>query len=181
MKCFKVCSLISMIALMMVACSTAPKSESGKSELEAKAAAAVSRFKATDPYMSKSFFSWAKAYAVFPTVGKGAVGVGGAYGKGVLYEGGRVVGYCSLSQGSIGFQLGGQAYSEVIFFEDDLALQNFKSGSLEFAAQASAVAAAADASANADYDHGVAVFTLAGKGLMYEASIGGQKFSYQAK
>jgi lipid-binding SYLF domain-containing protein len=114
-------------------------------------------------------------------VGKGAVGVGGAYGKGVLYQGGRAIGYCDLSQASIGFQLGGQAYSEIIFFEDELSLQNFKSGTLEFAAQASAVAAASDASANADYDHGVAVFTLAGKGLMYEASIGGQKFTYQAK
>jgi lipid-binding SYLF domain-containing protein len=170
-----------MIALMVAACTTAPKSESGKSELEAKADATVMRFKTTDPMMAKTFFASAKAYAVFPTVGKGGVGIGGAYGKGVLYEGGRAVGYCDLSQASIGFQLGGQAYSEVIFFQDELGLANFKSGSLEFAAQASAVAAAADASANADYDHGVAVFTLAGKGLMYEASIGGQKFSYQAK
>lgn len=174
-------SLLTVIAVMIAACSTAPKTSEGKSELEAKADATVERFKATDASMAKHFFSTAKAYAVFPTVGKGAVGVGGAYGKGVLYEGGRIVGYCDLSQGSIGFQLGGQAYSEIIFFEDDLALQNFKSGTLEFAAQASAVAAAADASANADYDHGVAVFTMAGKGLMYEASIGGQGFSYQPK
>tara|TARA_Y100001933_G_scaffold195203_1_gene195428 strand:+ start:12675 stop:13220 length:546 start_codon:yes stop_codon:yes gene_type:complete len=174
-------SLMCLAAAMFVACTTAPKTTAGKSELEAKADGTIARFKSTDPSMSKYFFGTAKAYAVFPTVGKGAVGVGGAYGKGVLYEGGRAVGYCDLSQASIGFQLGGQAYSEIIFFGDTLSLANFKSGSLEFAAQASAVAAAADASANADYDHGVAVFTLAGKGLMYEASIGGQKFSYQAK
>ncbi len=174
-------SLMTLMTFALIACETAPTTQSGKSELEAKASATVSRFQATDPSMSKHFFSTAKAYAVFPSVGKGAVGVGGAYGKGVLYQGGVVVGFCDLSQASIGFQLGGQAYSEIIFFEDELALQNFKSGSLEFAAQASAVAAASDASANADYDHGVAVFTLAGKGLMYEASIGGQKFSYQPK
>lgn len=174
-------SMVLMIATLLVACSTAPTTGSGKSELEARADATVSRFKATDPSMAKTFFSTSKAYAVFPTVGKGAVGVGGAYGKGVLYEGGRVVGFCDLSQASIGFQLGGQAYSEIVFFQDDLSLMNFKAGTLEFAAQASAVAAAADASANADYDHGVAVFTLSGKGLMYEASIGGQRFTYQAK
>ena len=173
--------LMTLLTVALTACETAPTTQSGKSELEAKAVATVSRFKATDPSMSKHFFSTAKAYAVFPTVGKGAVGVGGAYGKGVLYEGGVIVGYCDLSQGSIGFQLGGQTYSEIIFFEDDLAIQNFKSGTLEFAAQASAVAAASDAAANADYDHGVAVFTLASKGLMAEASIGGQGFSYQPK
>lgn len=174
-------SLLSLIALMIAACSTAPQSTAGKSELEARADATVMRFKATDKTMAQHFFSTAKAYAVFPSVGKGAIGVGGAYGKGVLFEGGQVVGYCDLSQASIGFQLGGQAYKEIIFFADAMSLMNFKSGTLEFAAQASAVAAAADVSANADYDHGVAVFTLAGKGLMYEASIGGQKFTYQAK
>ncbi len=165
----------------VVACSTAPKSEAGKASLESRAAQTIERFKEVDPSIRKTFFATAKGYAVFPSVGKGAIGVGGAYGKGVLYEGGKIVGYCDLSQGSIGFQLGGQAYSEVIFFETQAALDNFKSGTFEFAAQASAVAATADASANADYEHGVAVFTLAAKGLMYEASIGGQNFTFEPK
>lgn len=148
--------------------------------LEEKAAATVKAFKTQDPSMSK-FFDSASGWAVFPTVGKGAIGIGGAYGKGVLYEGGRVVGYTSLSQGTIGFQLGGQAYSEIIFFKGDQAVEDFKRGNMEFSAQASAVAATAGASADADFEGGVAVFTMAKGGLMFEASIGGQKFTYEDK
>lgn len=169
------------LGLFLTGCSTAPTTYAGKTSLESKAEATVKRFKVVDPTMSRLFFKTAKGYAVFPTVGKGGAGLGGAYGKGVLYENGVVVGYCDLTQASIGFQLGGQAYSEIIFFENNIALQEFKSGKFAFAAQVSAVAATADASANADYDQGVAVFTLAGKGLMYEASVGGQNFDFQPK
>jgi lipid-binding SYLF domain-containing protein len=116
---------------------------------------------------------------VFPTVGKGAVGVGGAYGKGVVYQQGEVVGYCDLSQGTVGLQLGGQAYREIIFFEYKEALDWFKTGNFAFSAQASAVAVNEGASADAKYDRGVAVFTMTKGGLMFEASIGGQKFGYQ--
>ena len=164
----------------VVGCSTAPKTAGGRADLHAKVVETIDRFKAEDPSLS-SFFGSAYGYAVFPTVGKGGVGVGGAYGKGELYEGGQVVGYCDLSQGSIGFQLGGQAYSELIFFETAEALERFKSGNFAFAAQASAVAATAGASADADYEGGVAVFTMAKGGLMYEASIGGQKFDFVAR
>ena len=170
-----------LFAVGLTGCETAPDTAYERDSLEKRAAATVERFKAVDAGMNNRFFNSSRGYAVFPTVGKGAIGVGGAYGKGVLYEGNTIVGYCDLSQGSIGFALGGQAYSEIIFFEDALALQKFKAGTFEFAAQASAVAASADASADADYDHGVAVFTLAGKGLMYEASIGGQNFDYVPK
>ena len=162
-------------------CSTAPESAADRSTLEAEAKATVEQFKTSDPSLSEAFFKNAKGYAVFPTIGKGAIGIGGAYGKGVLFENDTIVGYCDLTQGSIGFQLGGQAYSEIIFFENDQVLNNFKAGTVEFAAQASAVAAAAGAGANAKYDQGVAVFTLSEKGLMYEASIGGQSFDYVAK
>lgn len=162
-------------------CSTAPRTEQARENLIQRAEMTIGRFKQTDPQINKGFFETAEGYAVFPTVAKGGMGVGAAYGRGVLYEGGQVVGYCDLSQASIGFQLGGQTYSEIIFFETTQTLFNFKSGSFEFSAQASAVAAAADASANADYDNGVSVFTLAAKGFMYEASIGGQKFSFQPK
>jgi lipid-binding SYLF domain-containing protein len=175
-------ALVAVLAVIgvLAGCSTAPKTESKRNMLKAEADLTLKGFKEADPQLS-GFFKTAKAYAVFPSVGKGGVGVGGAYGRGVLYEGGVAVGYCDLSQGSIGFQLGGQVYSELIFFQTDYALENFKGGEFAFAAQASAVAATAGAAANVDYDGGVAVFTHAKGGLMYEASIGGQKFSYQPK
>lgn len=181
MKTASLAVIVGLVFALMTACDTAPDTVEGKETLEDKAAATIATFKKTDSGLNQKFFQPAKGYAVFPSIGKGAVGVGGAYGKGVLYEGGAPVGYCSLSQGSVGFQLGGQTYSEIIFFETAESLSEFKNGDMEFAAQASAVAAAADASSNADYDNGVAVFTLAAKGLMYEASIGGQKFSYEPK
>jgi len=138
---------------------------------------AIAAFRNKDPSM-KVFFDRAYGYAVFPTVAKGGMGIGGAYGKGEVYERGRLVGRSSLTQVTIGFQLGGQAYSEIIFFKDKATLDDFKSGNFEFSAQASAVAATAGASADADYSNGVAIFTLAKGGLMYEASVGGQKFSF---
>ena len=105
----------------------------------------------------------------------------GAYGRGVLYENGVFTGYCDLVQGSIGFQLGGQAYSEIICFSTTEALTLFKTGNFAFDAQATAVALKSGAGANAKYSNGVAVFTMDESGLMFEASIGGQKFSYEAK
>lgn len=130
-----------------------------------------------DPGLTR-LFNGAAGYAVFPTVGKGAVGVGGAHGTGVLYEKGMAIGKATLTQLTVGLQLGGQAYTEVIFFETEKALTNFKKGEFAMAAQVSAVAAAAGASANAKYVDGVSVFTLAKGGVMAEASVGGQKFSY---
>jgi lipid-binding SYLF domain-containing protein len=171
-----------MLACVLVfgGCATAPKSEADRSDLISKANTTVEQAQKNDPGL-KQFMDRAAGWAVFPSVGKGAVGVGGAYGKGVLYEKGVVVGYCDLSQASIGFQLGGQAYSELICFETQAAVDKFKSGNFAFAAQASAVALKAGAGANAKYSDGVAVFTMGEAGLMYEASVGGQKFSYQPK
>jgi lipid-binding SYLF domain-containing protein len=130
-----------------------------------------------DPSLG-AFLDKSVGYAVFPTVGKGAIGVGGAYGRGVLYEGGRQIGYCDLSQGSIGLQLGGQKYTEIIAFETKPAIQEFKNNNFEFDAQASAVALESGSGANAKYDDGVAVFTMDEKGLMFEASVGGQRFTF---
>ena len=138
----------------------------------------VALFKKTDPSLSK-FFQDAAGWVVFPTVGKGAIGIGGAGGSGVLFEKGKAVGKASLVQVTIGLQLGGQSYSEIVFFETAPALNDFKKGNFALAAQVSAVAAAAGASANAKYESGVAVFTMTKGGLMYEASVGGQKFSYE--
>jgi len=138
----------------------------------------IAKFKEKDPGMEK-IFSDAVGYAVFPTVGKGAIGIGGARGKGWVYQGGAIVGKSTLTQVSIGFQLGGQAYSEIVFFQTKQALDNFKLGHLKLDAQASAVALTARASADLAYRNGVAIVTMAKGGLMYEASVGGQKFSYK--
>lgn len=137
----------------------------------------IAEFKKADPSLQR-FFDSAYGYAVFPTVGKGGIGIGGAYGSGLLFIGGKTTGETSLTQLTIGFQLGGQAYREIIFFRDRATLTDFKKGNFELSAQASAVAATLGASADADFENGVAVFTLAKGGLMYEASVGGQKFSY---
>ncbi|MEM9253092.1 MAG: YSC84-related protein [Planctomycetota bacterium] len=156
--------------------SSDPAAERGRM-LSADAYATELAFKKRDPTMQK-FFESAYGYAVFPEVAKGGAGIGAAHGDGVVYEQGNKVGYAELSQGSIGFQLGGQVYSEIIFFQDQATLDKFKGGEFEFAAQASAVAASAGAGANADYADGVAVFTTGQRGLMFEASIGGQKFNF---
>jgi len=149
---------------------------------------------------SGNFFNTAYGYAVFPTIGKGGFVVGGAYGKGRVYEGGNAIGEASMVQLSVGFQLGGQAYSEMIFFEDQRALKEFTNGNLEFGADADVVAITAAANAQAStaglsagvsggkkdattvgkYNKGMATFTIAKGGLMYDASIAGQSFRYKA-
>jgi lipid-binding SYLF domain-containing protein len=118
-------------------------------------------------------------YAVFPSVIKGGAGLGAARGSGQLIERGKPVGTTTLTQVTVGFQLGGQVYSELILFENEATLRAFKQGNFEFAAQASAVAAAEGASANAKFEQGVKVLTFARGGLMYEASVGGQKFGFE--
>jgi lipid-binding SYLF domain-containing protein len=137
----------------------------------------IAKVKQKDPGMAK-IFADAAGYAVFPTVGKGAIGIGGARGKGWVYGHERLIGKSTLTQVSIGLQLGGQAYSEIVFFQTEQALDNFKLGHLKLDAQASAVAVTARASADLAYRNGVAIVTMAKGGLMYEASVGGQKFSF---
>jgi len=136
-------------------------------------------FIATDGLM-KNLFESAYGYVIFPNVGKGGIGIGGAAGNGIVYERGSVIGKAKLTQVSIGFQFGGQAYREVIFFESKADLDRFKENKIEFSAQASAVAVTAGASANVKYKEGVMIFTQQKGGLMYEASIGGQKFNYNS-
>jgi len=149
----------------------------------------------------KPFFENCYGYAVFPTIGKGGIGIGGAYGTGRVYAKGTPTGTAKLFKGTIGFQLGGQAFSQMIFFEDQRAFEEFTSGNFEFDAAASAVAITAGVQAKAgtegatagasagpatgkqvktSYRKGMAVFVQAKGGLMYEAAIGGQKFSYTA-
>jgi lipid-binding SYLF domain-containing protein len=148
---------------------------------------------------SAVFFNDCYAYAVFPTIGAGGLIVGGARGKGHVYVHDRLVGDATMTQLSIGLQAGGQAYSEIIFFQNKRDLDEFESGKFEFDASASAVAitasasasvgtdrlssqasrAATDATTNGDYQTGMAVFTIAKGGLMYAANIAGEKFSYR--
>ncbi len=142
-----------------------------------KAEQAIVEFQAKNSRMEK-FFDEAYGYAVFPSVGKAAIGLGGAHGKGIVYERGNPIGDAKMTQISWGLQLGGQAYREVIFFETSEALESFKNNNFEFAAQVSAVAVTVGASADAAYENGVAVFTMTKGGFMYEASVGGQKFKY---
>lgn len=131
----------------------------------------------TDPMM-KSLFDNAYGYVIFPNIGKGAVGIGGAAGSSAVFEKGKAVGTAKMVQVSVGFQFGGQAYREVIFFESKAALDHFKESKLEFAGQASAVAVKAGASTDVKYRDGVMVFTQGKTGLMVEAALGGQKFTY---
>mgnify|MGYP001815009198 FL=1 len=154
------------------------KQDSKAQEAVAAAEEAIALFKEKDPSIQR-FFDHAAGYVVIPTVGKGGLGIGGARGTGLLYENGEPTGKVTLTQLTIGFQAGGQAYSEFIFFEDDVALASFKRGNYELGAQASAVAITAGASADANYNSGVAIFTQAKGGLMYEASVGGQKFKVE--
>ena len=160
------------VLLLLLAPSPVPRAD------PSDVAAVIKKFKQKDPGMTKVFAD-AYGYAVFPTVGKGGMGVGAARGKGYVYQRGRLIGRSTLTQVTIGLQLGGQAYSEVVFFKDPAALDNFKQGKLKLDAQASAIALTARASADLGYRKGVAIVTMAKGGLMYEASVGGQKFSYR--
>jgi lipid-binding SYLF domain-containing protein len=147
---------------------------------EQRARDTIAAFNKADPSIG-TFFKEAHGYAVFPEITKGAIGIGGAAGDGTVFERGTAIGSTSVTQVTIGLQLGGQTYSEVIFFKDKAALDNFKSGDYEVAAGASAIALKEGASKTAEYNSGVAIFTMGTGGLMFEASIGGQKFSFEAK
>lgn len=151
-----------------------------EAEYHEESQAAIAEFKKNFPDAQK-FFDKAAGYVVIPTVGKAAIGIGGARGKGLLYEGSAVTAMVTLTQVSFGFQGGGQAYSEFIFFEDAATLANFKKGNFELNAQASAVAITAGVSADAAFEDGMAIFTQEKGGLMYEAAVGGQKFKVELK
>ncbi len=145
--------------------------------LQEKVPAAIEAMVKRDSTLQK-FFDSSAGYVVFPNIGKGGFVFGGAHGKGLVYEGGSLVGLASLSQATVGAQIGGQVYREVIFFETKDTLLAFKQSKVELSAQATAVAAAEGAAADARYSEGVIIYTDPIKGLMAEASVGGQKFSF---
>jgi lipid-binding SYLF domain-containing protein len=164
----------------------------------------MAKYQATVAELKKSpvaaqYFAAAYGYAVFPTIGKGGLGIGGGGGSGGVFEGGNYIGKSSTVQLSIGLQAGGQAYSQVVFFKDKRSLDEFTSGNFEFGADASAIAITAGANATASttgtgastntsqsnakaslqYHKGMAVLTLAKGGLMYQAALAGQKYSFK--
>ncbi len=138
---------------------------------------ALQGFRTADPRL-KVYFENAYGYAIFPTVDKAGLFVGGAYGKGKVFVGGTDVGHATLSQGSLGLQIGFEAYSELIFFGDKKAFEAFKAGKAKFAASATAYAIKDGAAAVANYSNGVAVFVKGKGGLMADASLGGQTFTF---
>ena len=150
----------------------------GAADLKIKAEEAVNNFKLADPGLT-NFFAKSAGYAILPSVGEGGFIIGGQRGDGLLYEKASVVGKVTLTEISIGAQVGGGTFSEVIFFETESGLQGFKKDKYEMSAKAKANVAASGVAANAKYEQGVAVFTLPKSGAMVAAAVGGQKFKFE--
>jgi lipid-binding SYLF domain-containing protein len=174
--------LKSLVALLLVALITPVQAFDPdiSDPLQLDVQKAIIAIKSADPGI-EAFFENAAGYAVFPSVGKGGFVIGGAYGKGLVIVDEKVDGYTSMTQGTIGLQAGGQKYAQFIFFKDEVALGHFRRGNFELGAQASAVAVTAGASADAAYDKGVAIFTHIAGGLMFEGTVGGQRYKYTPK
>ena len=166
-------------AALWVSRATAAETENQTAQnLEPQAQQAIENFKQRDPGLEK-FFASSTAYVVFPEITQGGLIIGAAHGKGLLYQNGKPVGVLTMSQGSIGAQAGGHTYAELIFFQSPQAVQQLKQGNYQFNASAKAMAATSGASQSANYQDGVAIFTLPKGGVMGQAAVGGQKFSYQ--
>ena len=158
-------------------CQTAPKTDTARANIQDDAQAALNRFERSDNSL-RDLLERSPGFVVFPSVGKGGFIVGGGYGKGVLYQNGRPVGYADISQASIGFQAGAEDFSELLVFHDAASLDRFKKGSYGMSADASAIALKPGAAAGVQVKQGVSVFTLMNSGVMAEAAVAGQKFRY---
>jgi lipid-binding SYLF domain-containing protein len=168
---------LSILLSIVGGCSTVPKNQEAKTVLSAEVQEAIAVMKAKDPGIDR-FLKKSYGYAVLPKVLKGALLVGGAHGKGEVFEQGKRVGYCSMSQATLGFSFGGEYFREIIFFRDKEDLDRFKQDEYTFSAQVTGVALSAGAAAKADYRAGMAVFITPDTGLMVDVSLGGQKFRY---
>jgi len=146
--------------------------------IEREAAAALKRLQSIDPGL-KQLLAEAYGYVVFPKVGKAALVIGGAYGRGAVFERGKLIGFASIGQTTIGVQIGGDTFTELLVFENKDALERFKRGRLTFSASASAVLVKAGAAATSDYEKGVSAFAYADGGMLLEAAIGGQKLRFK--
>jgi lipid-binding SYLF domain-containing protein len=163
--------------LMVVGCAVAPKTSEGKKVLTAESDEAIAVFKAKDTGIQR-FFDSSYGYAVIPKIFKGAFIVGGAHGRGEVFEQGNKIGHCDMTQISGGISFGGEFYREIIFFKDKQDLDKFKTNEYVFSAQMTAVALSSEVAAKANYKAGMAVFIATDTGLMADASLGGQKFRY---
>jgi lipid-binding SYLF domain-containing protein len=172
--------MLAAFGFAVTGCSPTPKNEEKAEKLEMNVQQALDAMKGADPSFAE-FLDKAYAYAVYPTVGRGGLIAGGAYGKGEVYEQGRMIGYSDLTQATIGAQIGGQAFSQVIAFEDKAALDRFIQDNYAFTAQVTAVALKSGVAQNARFRDGVAVFQYVKGGLMAEAAAGGQRFRFRAK
>jgi len=179
MKHSKILASALMMAAGLLPTLTGAQVPAAEKKLDVDCHTARIAFIAKDPVM-KEIFDHAYAHVIFPNVGKGGLIVGGAHGNGILYRKGKALGRARLTQVSAGLQAGGQAFSEVIFFENEDALKRFQQGDVEFSASVSAVLVKEGAAAQAKYTEGVMVFVMVKGGLMLEVSVGGQQFSYKA-
>ncbi len=167
-----------LLAAASSGCATAPTTASDREDLKAAAADALKEMEAQDPGLAP-FLAGSHGYVVFPRVGKGAYIVGGGYGRGIVYRQGIPIGYADVTQLSVGFQVGGQAFMQVLAFETPRNLEQFTNGILNLSATASAVILKSGAAAAAKYTNGVAVFVKPVAGAMVEASVGGEQFTYR--
>jgi lipid-binding SYLF domain-containing protein len=172
--------VVTVVAGLLSSCATAPASREDKAALVAESTSRWQQMRTADPALD-ALVKRGHGYALFPDVGKAGLGVGGAYGRGVVYERGQHIGYSDLTLGTVGVQVGGQSFSELLVFENKAALDRFKAGRVGFAADASAVVLKSGVATNANFVDGVAVVVQPIGGVMVEAAIGGQQFTYQAK
>jgi lipid-binding SYLF domain-containing protein len=168
------------VAMAPTGCATAPKTASEQSSLEARANATIDEMTARDPALT-DVLRRSAGYAVFPDIGKGGALVGGAFGRGVLYQNGRMTGFVKVEQASIGAQLGAQTFAELLVLQDDATVNRLKSGQLTLGADVGAVALTAGAAARAQFAGGVQVFLLPRGGLMAELTISGQRIEYEPR
>jgi len=162
---------------LLLSCSTAPATKEGRDKLLKDATASRQEWNKMNPGV-EAFAKKGYGYAFFPEIAKGGAGIGGAYGRGVVYEQGQHIGYADLTEGSLGLQLGGQTYRELIVFENKAAMDRFKANQFSFGADASAVIPKAGTATSTQFVDGVAVFVRPVTGVMAEAALGGQKITY---
>jgi lipid-binding SYLF domain-containing protein len=174
----KIPNRIPMIVAILATVATLTLDSRAADDLGAQARQTVANFVSTDPTL-QSLLDNSSGYAVFPDVGKGGFIIGGARGKGVLFQKGVITGRTTMTQASIGAQAGGQSFAQIIVFQNSEAVSNFKDGKFELSADVSAVAISQGAAKAAKFTRGVAVFTQPKSGLMVQASVGGQKFSFE--
>ena len=178
LRSFPMAAILFILTALIISGPINAQSEEKDDKIIADAKEAKTAFIKADGLM-QSLFDNSYGYVIFPNVGKGAIGIGGAAGNGAVFQKGKLVGMAKMTQVSVGFQWGGQAYREVIFFETEADLNRFKENKIEFSGQASAVAVTKGAAANVKYKEGVMIFSQTKGGLMYEASVGGQKFKFR--